>query len=163
MDLFDTDPEGRIIEHWDVIQAYSESTASGAGMVDGETEVVDLERTAENKELVLEYTKQVLQEGRLGSLQRFVAADLVQHSPTIAAGRDGLASWLTSEESGDYEMLFRLVGQGNFVATLGKRHAAGADHAVTNLYRVEDGRIVEHWDAGEEIAPREHWGNSGKF
>ena len=88
---------------------------------------------------------------------------MVQHSPEIAEGRDGLAAWLQSSSSGDYEMLFRLIGEGNFVVTYGKRHAAGKEHAVFDLYRLEGGLIVEHWDVVEEILPRDQWGNSGKF
>ncbi len=163
MDLFDTDSKGLIIEHWDVIQPYVESTASGAGMIDGESEVADLERTDENKELLLEYTKQVLQGRHFERADRFVAVDLVQHSPGIGAGREGLAAWLTSGEGGDYEMLFKLIGQGNFVVAFGKRHLEGTDYAVVDLYRLESGLIVEHWDTVEEILSRDQWGNSGKF
>ncbi len=163
MDLFDTDSEGKVVEHWDVIQAYAESTASGAGMVEGADEVVDLEQADENKERVLEYTKQVLQERQPERLSPFVAPALVQHSPSIAAGRAGLRAWLDSDASGHYEMLFLLIGQGNLVATLGKRHAGGKDYAVVDLYRLERGLIVEHWDVVEEILERDQWGNSGKF
>ena len=35
--------------------------------------------------------------------------------------------------------------------------------AVVDLYRVTDGRIVEHWDVSEEITPAETWVNTGKF
>ena len=62
-----------------------------------------------------------------------------------------------------YEMLFQLIGQGDFVATYGKRHAGGKNIAVFDLYRVADGTIVEHWMNQEEISPRAMWGNSGKF
>jgi hypothetical protein len=40
---------------------------------------------------------------------------------------------------------------------------AGVDTAVIDLFRVTDGRIVEHWDVMEEITPEETWVNSGKF
>ncbi len=163
MDLFDTDAKGRIIEHWDVIQPFSEETVSGSGMVLGETEVTDIERTDENKEWVREYTKQVLQERQLGTVGQFVAPGLVQHSPSIPGTLRGLETWLASDESGHYEMLFKLVGEGGFVATLGKRHVAGQDQAVIDLYRVENGLIVEHWDVVETILSRDQWGNTGKF
>jgi predicted SnoaL-like aldol condensation-catalyzing enzyme len=163
MDVFDTDAEGLIREHWDVIQAYSESTASGAGMIGDPSEVVDLERSSENKEIVLEYTKQVLQARHVDRIDRFVAPSLVQHNPSVTSGTEALAAWITSDEAGDYEMLFKLVGQGNLVATLGKRHVAEKDYVAADLYRVASGLIVEHWDAVEEILSRDQWGNSGKF
>ena len=163
MDLFDTDAEGRIIEHWDVIEAFAEQVPSGAGMVEGASDVDESVDTTASKGLVREYIKQVVQQGEHDKLDHFVSPDLIQHSPRIAAGRDGLRDHLASEASGDYEMLFMLIGQGNFVATLGKAHVAGQDHAVIDLYRVENGQIAEHWDVDEPILERGQWGNSGKF
>lgn len=39
----------------------------------------------------------------------------------------------------------------------------GTRRAVIDLYRVEQDKIVEHWDVSEEIAPESTWINSGKF
>ena len=163
MDMFYTDADGLILEHWDTIAPYVEDTASGADMVGGATDVDPRADTEASKALVLEYTKQVRQEGDLSKIDQFVAADLVAHAAPIKAGRAGLADWLGSDDAGTYDMLFQLLGQGDFVVTYGKRHARGKDIAVFDLYRVADGRIVEHWMNEEEISPRELWGNSGKF
>jgi len=163
MDLFYTGSDGLILEHWDTIAPYVTETASGFDMVRGATQV-DLSADAPaNKALVLEFTKQVLQERAFDKLGSFVARDLVQHGATILPGRTGLANWLGSDGAGTYEMLFKLIGQGDFVVTYGKRHARGKDIAVFDLYRVENGQIVEHWMNEEDISPREAWGNSGKF
>ena len=36
--------------------------------------------------------------------------------------------------------------------------------SFNDLYRVADGRIVEHWDTTEKIAPSSAWkNNNGKF
>ncbi len=162
MDMFYTDPDGLILEHWDTIAPYAPETVSGEDMVGGVKDVdLDADSVA-NKALVLEFTKQVRQQGDVTIIDQFVAPDLVQHAPLIGAGRAGLAEWLSSA-SGTYEMLFHHMGQGDFVLTYGKRHAAGKDIAVFDLYRVADGKIAEHWMNEEEISPREAWGNSGKF
>jgi len=162
MDMFYTDPQGLILEHWDTIAAYEESTASGEDMVGGARDV-DLDvPTDANKALVLEFTKQVRQERGLDKLDQFLSSDFVTHAPTIAAGRAGLTDWLAGT-AGSYEMLFHLMGQGNFVVTYGKRHAEDQDIAVFDLYRVEHGKIVEHWMNEEVISDRANWGNSGKF
>ena len=163
MDLFDTDSEGKIIEHWDTIAAYQEKTASGEDMVGGARDVEDVDRTEQNKERVLEFVKQVLQERNFDRAAEFVADDLIQHHPAIEAGGNAFADWLKSDEFGSYDMLFKLIGEGNFVMTYGKRHIDGKDHAVFNIYRLQNGMIVEHWENAEEIAPREQWGNTGKF
>lgn len=163
MDMFYTDADGLILEHWDTIAPYIETTASGTDMVGGPNEIAADADTAANKALVLEYTKQVLQQREFDKLADFVAPDLVQHAADIPAGPQGLRDWLMSEAAGAYEMLFNLIGQGDFVMTYGKRHAGGKDIAVFDLYRVAGGKIVEQWSNPEEISPREAWGNSGKF
>ena len=163
MDMFYTDADGLILEHWDTIAPFAAATASGEDMVRGATEVDSAADTQASKDLVLEYTKQVLQEGNHGKLGDFVAPDLIQRAPNIAAGGVGLEAWLKSDEAGGYEMMFQLIGQGDLVVTYGKRHAQGKNIAVFDLYRVANGLIVEHWANEEEVALREHWGNSGKF
>lgn len=163
MDLFYTDPQGLILEHWDTIAPYVADTVSSADMVRGTIDIDLNADTEANKALVLEYTKQVLQERGYGKLDKFVSDEIIQHSPMIEAGCAGLSSWLSSNAAGDYEMLFQLIGQGDFVVTYGKRHADEKDIAVFDIYRVIGGKIVEHWMNEEEISPRKDWGNSGKF
>ena len=163
MDLFFTDPDGLILEHWDTIAAFETNTRSGENMVGGTSSVDHSADMQANKTLVLEFTKQVLQGGRHDRLSSFVADDLIQRAADIAPGRTGLNDWLGSDSFGQYEMLFKLIGQGDHVVTYGKRHANGDDVAVFNIYRVENGKIAEHWMNEEVISPREAWGNSGKF
>ena len=163
MDMFYTDPDGMLLEHWDTIAPFVAATASGADMVGGSKEINLGADTASSQALVLEYTKQVRLERRFDKLPAFVSAEIVQHAAHIGAGLEGLAAWLATDEAGDYEMLFHLMGQGDFVMTYGKRHAQSKDIAVFDLYRVAGGKIVEHWMNEEEIGPRESWGNAGKF
>ena len=76
MDMFDTDADGRIIEHWDVIAAYSDETPSGYNMVGETSELIDIDdidKTQHNKSVVLEYVKQVLQGRGLTAIKRFVS------------------------------------------------------------------------------------------
>ena len=163
MDMFYTDADGLILEHWDTIAPYVGETAAGTDMIGGARDVDFEADTETNKAIVLEYTKQVRQQGEFGKLDQFVADNIVQHAPTIGAWRAGLADWLGSDDAGAYEMLFKIIGQGDFVVTYGKRHARGKDIAVFDLYRLSDGKIVEQWMNEEEISPRDTWGNSGKF
>lgn len=163
MDMFFTDADGLILEHWDTIAAYVAKTASGTDMVGGNMDVDLTADTENNKAIVREYTKQVRQEGDHSKLDQFVSADFTTHAATIPSGQDGLHQWLRSDEAGSYEMLFQIIGQGDVVVTYGKRHAMGKDIAVFDVYRLDGGQIVEHWMNEEEIGPREAWGNSGKF
>ena len=62
-DFFDTDEDDKIIEHWDVIAPYFEANPSGHSAIDGPTEITDLDKTEENKELVRNLIQDVLMKG----------------------------------------------------------------------------------------------------
>mgnify|MGYP001812155337 CR=1 FL=1 len=165
-DFFDTDTDDRIIEHWDVIAPYAARTPSGHSSIDGSTEVVDLERTESNKAVVRGLITDVLMEGGDESaVDRYISADTyIQHNPEV---EDGLAPFkalvLAPDRPLVYEEIVLLVGQGNFVATLCRSRGDGAEQAQVDLFRLEDGLVVEHWDNVEPVPPQEEWANSGKF
>ncbi|TWU54883.1 SnoaL-like domain protein [Rubripirellula tenax] len=83
MDMFFTDAKGLILEHWDTIAPYVAETKSGEDMVGGPSDVNMSVDTAASKSLVLEYTKQVLQEAEHHKIDRFISEDLVQHAGAI--------------------------------------------------------------------------------
>ncbi len=53
--------DGKLAEHWDNLQVPGAPNPSGRTMVDGETELRDLDKTAENKVLVSDFVRDVLQ------------------------------------------------------------------------------------------------------
>ena len=166
LDFFNTDTDDKIIEHWDVIAEYSNSTPSGHTSVDGSTEVTDLDRTEENKVLVRSMIQDVFMPGgNSHNIDNYISAETyIQHNKEVP---DGLAAFkplaIAEDRPLNYDEIVLLVGQGNFVATLCKANWEGHPYAQADLFRIEDGLIVEHWDAAEPIGPKEDWVNSGKF
>jgi predicted SnoaL-like aldol condensation-catalyzing enzyme len=166
MDFFDTDDNDKIIEHWDVIAEYSASTPSGHTSVDGPTEVTDHNRTDENKALVRELIEDVLMPGgNPSNIDGHISADrYIQHNREVADGLEQFkALAIDPNRTLYYDEIVLVVGQGNFVATLCRANWEGAPYAQADLFRIEDGKVVEHWDAAEPIGPEEEWVNSGKF
>ena len=167
-DFFDTDKNDKIIEHWDVIQAYKENTVSRRTMVDGPTEIEDLDKTEANKEHIRKFVADVLMGRNLDNITKYVSTEQYdQHNPEIGDGIKGLMKHIQNKvangiKSG-YEKLHLLVGQGNFVAILSHAIVGDADYAFIDIFRLKDGLIVEHWDVQEKILPENQWGNSGKF
>lgn len=167
-DIFDTDENGKIVEHWDIIQAYEEKTASGRTMVDGPTEIEDLDKTKENKALVQNFFDDVLIGGDFQKVTDYISTEQYdQHNPSVGDGLEGFGKHVQEMTekgiSSSYEKLHILLGQGNFVAALSHTKVAGEDHAFIDLFRIKDGKILEHWDIQEKILPKDQWGNSGKF
>lgn len=164
-DFFDTDKNDKIIEHWDVISEYAPQTPSGHTSVDGQTEITDLEKTEANKKLVRDLIHDVLISEAPASIDNYISSQTyIQHNKDVP---DGLAHFkpiaLDKNKSLIYEEIVLLVGQGNFVATLCKAAWKGQPFAQVDIFRIEDGKVVEHWDNAEPVPPEGEWENSGKF
>ncbi len=167
-DLFDTDDDDRIVEHWDVIAPVVGTTVSGHTQVDGTVEITDLDETEQNKAVVGEFITEVLQNGRGDRITDFISSDTyIQHNPQVGDGIEGLQTFLGQlAERGQsmvYEDVAFVVGQGNFVASYSRVDLGGQQLAVFDLYRLQDGLIVEHWDNMEPIPDQADAVNSGKF
>mmetsp|Transcript_7766 Transcript_7766/g.8909 ORF Transcript_7766/g.8909 Transcript_7766/m.8909 type:complete len:270 (+) Transcript_7766:170-979(+) len=159
MDLFDSDKNEKIVEHWDCIQEWKD--AEGRSMVEGETTVKDVNATQANKNVVRRFLVDVLQCRDFASIPKYVDSDnYVDHNTSV----DDLEQFLTSKpEDYSYEMVFRVIGEGNFVVSYSKAIEGDEEFAVFDLFRLESEKIVEHWDVREKILDRSQWGNTGKF
>lgn len=161
-DIFDTDDNSKLIEHWDMIEELRETTVGGRTQLDGPTEPRNLDRTEANKQLVTHYVDEVLITADHERIPHFVAEDCAQHNPDLPDGSAALRAHAI--ESGvRYVERHLTIGCGDFVATLAEVESNATPLAVIDLYRVEQDLIVEHWDVIEQITPEETWVNSGKF
>jgi predicted SnoaL-like aldol condensation-catalyzing enzyme len=162
---------GLIVEHWDNLRNQTPANGSGRSQTDGPTEVVDREKTIENKRIVREF---VTENWFLGqdSCGRFTRNDVyVQHNPD---GADGVQNFRTTmlrlRKIGitmQFTQIHQILGEGNFVLAMSEGlfgAGGGQPTAFYDLFRLEDGLIVEHWDVIEPILPRDQWKNgNGKF
>ncbi|MGM9488048.1 nuclear transport factor 2 family protein [Ideonella sp. YS5] len=162
--------DGRIVEHWDNLQPTpAQPNPSGRTMIDGPTEPTDLDRTAANKQLVAAFVDDILVNGRMDRLAGYYDGDRYhQHNPQIADGLSGLGAALQAMAQAGvtmkYDRVHHVLGEGSFVLVASEGEFAGQPSAFFDLFRVEDGKIAEHWDTIEPIPPRAEWKNSnGKF
>lgn len=164
-DFFDTDKNDKIIEHWDVISAYAPQTPSGHTSIDGATEITDLDKTEENKQLVRGLIGDVLIGENPENIDQYISSETyIQHNAEVPDGLEHFKPLaLAKNKPLIYDEIVLLVGQGNFVATLCKASWKGQPFAQVDIFRIEDGKVVEHWDNAEPVPPKEEWANSGKF
>ncbi len=167
-DLFDTDGNDRMIEHWDVIAPYVGKTASGRTSVDGSTEIEDLELTDANKETVRRFIDNILMNSRADKITNYISPNRYdQHAAEIGDGLDGLMSHFqrlqASGEVARYHKVHNLIGQGNFVVAFSHLQKGASHYAVFDIFRLKGGKLLEHWDVQEKILAPEEWNNSGKF
>ena len=164
-DLFDTNEDEKIIEHWDVISAFEGPGPAGHTQVDGTTEISDLELTEYNKGRIRLFMAEVLQNGDLDYFDDYVAEDLIQHAVGLEDGRAAMRNRIEDAHDAGVqcEFVFKLIGQGDFVVSYSKSVMDDDAVAVFNIWRLSEGKIVEHWSNVETIPPRSEWANSGKF
>jgi len=161
--------DGQAVEHWDNIQERLGPNESGRTMVDGPTEAVDLDLTECNRALVRSFVEVVLIDGNLEQLTDFVdEQSFAEHNPRLADGVLTLRTALEAEDENDgridYQRIHRVLAEGNFVLCVSEGNNRGVHSAFYDLFRLADGKVVEHWDTTEKIAPRSEWKNdNGKF
>lgn len=156
---------GRIVEHWDnLMPAPTSPNPSGHSAIDGATAVTDLDKTEANKTLARRFVDEVLIGGRSDELDLFFEGDaLTQHDPLIGDGADAYLKGLTANGY-RYDKIEKVFGQGNFVLVVSEGTDDGTPVAYYDLYRIDKGKIVEHWDVIEPIPPQSEWKNpNGKF
>ncbi|MEM9487662.1 MAG: dihydrofolate reductase [Myxococcota bacterium] len=160
MDLFDTDADGKIVEHWDVIQAWTDES-----QVTGESRVDLSEPTERNKAVVRTMMNEVFIYGDITRIGEFVAEDVVVHQPGLGSGLQPWRDQLAAEfaRGTRYDFVFRLIGQGNFVVTFSRVKGADGGRATFEVFRLADGRVVEVWSTAEPIPTPEEARNVGKF
>ena len=160
--------DGFAVEHWDNIQPRLGPNGSGHSMVDGPTEAEDLDRTEDNRARVRAFVEEVLIGRAFDRIAEFVRVDLIEHKPHLTDGVSALRTALDVPEGAAgavrYDRLHRVLAEGNFVLAVSEGEKDGNHAALYDLFRLSDGRIVEHWDTVEKVAPRSEWKNeNGKF
>jgi len=162
--------DGQAVEHWDNIQRRQEPNISGNSMVDGETAVTDHEITESNRILIQLFVEDVLINGCIEKLSNYInPKQYIEHSPRFGNDLDRLSTALsTSNADGsisiNYEKSHRFLADGNFVLSVCEGRANQVESSFFDLYRINDGKIVEHWDTTEAIPSHDKWkNNNGKF
>lgn len=162
--------DGKIVEHWDNLIEVQKPNPSGRTQFDGSTEVTDLDKTAANKKVVQGFIENVLLGHEMDKVTTYINPEkYLQHNPAVADGLEGFgAAMKYFADNGlvmEYTKLHKVLGQGNFVLAMSEGKFGKGEHtAFYDLFRLENGQIVEHWDVISTIPPQSEWKNeNGKF
>jgi predicted SnoaL-like aldol condensation-catalyzing enzyme len=102
------------------------------------------------KEIAIGIIQTGLIEGDINFINKYVAEDYIQHNPQAPDGRAGLigfTQYLASSGNENKATVVRALSQGDLVA-LHVIYELGDDKiAAFDLFRFEDGIVVEHWDS----------------
>jgi predicted SnoaL-like aldol condensation-catalyzing enzyme len=142
--------DGLIVEHWDSFEPVVGETASGNSQVDGPTEPGPADSTA-TRARVEEIVQTILVENDFSRLDEFLAGeDYIQHNPRFGNGVSALGAALASlAEQGismTYTARHHTVAEGDFGLVLSEGLFGGERYTFYDLFRIGDGRALEHWD-----------------
>ena len=140
---------GLVAEHWDAIIPLKEKNPSGRLQTGGPTDIVDDERTEENKALAQGFVTECLIGEDFTNAGKYVK-NYLQHNPMVADGLTALQGAVTAIKN---DKIHRVIGQGNFALTQSQGRWADGDVplAIYDLFRIENGAIVENWDVLQDI------------
>lgn len=168
-DIFRFDAEGKIAEHWDNLADKAEPNPSGHTQVDGYDSLEDLDKTEENREIIKNFLHDVMQGKAPEKTPSYFDGDTyIQHNTGIADGLSGLGAALEALGKQGIQMIYdnihQVLAQGNYVLAVSEGTFGGAPTSYYDLWRIENGKVAEHWDVMETIADKDTWQNqNGKF
>ena len=121
-------------------------------------------RLAANKRLAFDFWREVLEAGHLELADRYLAEGYIQHNPNVPSGRAGFVTFFSrfakprAVQPRIAAPLVSVVAEGDRVVLSfvqethdPKDAAKKATTTWFDMFRIEGGRIAEHWDC----APKE--------
>lgn len=110
-----------------------------------------------NKTIVLECYRKIIRDLDLALVDNYVSDNYIQHSPTVKDGKEGLLEMLAflktlprPAEHGPTPII-RVIADGDLVAVHLDIKFMGQRVAVIDVFRLFNGKITEHWDAGQSL------------
>ncbi len=167
-DIIRLDKNGKVAEHWDAMTELVKETTSGRTQTDGPTTAEDLDKTDENKALAKALVEDVLMGKNPGKITDYISAEQYdQHNPGIKDGLAGIieaVAYLTSKNNMfKYNKIHKVLGEGNFVLTVSEGEWNSKQQVFYDLFRVANGKMVEHWDVIQEIPTEGLANDNGMF
>lgn len=116
-------------------------------------------RLAANKRLVYDFWREVFEAGHMELAEKYMAEGYIQHNPNVPTGRAAFVEFFSKNvaprpiESRVRAPLIAILAEGDRVVLAFAREVvdpkdAAKKYSTTwfDMFRIEDGKIAEHWD-----------------
>jgi predicted SnoaL-like aldol condensation-catalyzing enzyme len=114
------------------------------------------DQLARNKQLVLAFYHKIIGEKDYEGARQYMGTEYRQHAPYATDGHTGIAEWLRKFKEAfpqhRYEVK-KVIAEGDLVVL----HLHGMNgpnphgESVVDIFRIENGKVVEHWDVIQPI------------
>jgi predicted SnoaL-like aldol condensation-catalyzing enzyme len=109
-----------------------------------------------NKQVVLDFYEKALNQKDFDAASKHLGSRYTQHNPRVADGPEafkGFLQMLREKSPTSRNEIKRVFADGDYVIlhVHAKREPGARGTAVVDIYRLENGKIVEHWDVLQEV------------
>lgn len=116
----------------------------------------ELKMENSNKQLIIDFYSKVFGLGDEKFADKVLADNYIQHNPIVKTGKSGFMEFMTMlkqmpKPKNPKQPFMRFLSEGDFVAVHSQIEFMGKENATVDFYRIENGLILEHWDAVQEI------------
>jgi predicted SnoaL-like aldol condensation-catalyzing enzyme len=120
------------------------------------TYAADTAQTEANKKVVAEFYEAAINQKNFEAAAKFLGPRYIQHNPNAADGPEGLKAFINflREKFPDSRSEVKQVfADGDYVIqhVHSVRVPGSRGSAIINIFKLENGKIVEHWDVIQEI------------
>jgi predicted SnoaL-like aldol condensation-catalyzing enzyme len=144
--------------------AFAQNATLSANEADGSVSAAQREA---NKKVAVNFYNLGLNDKKPDEAMKYVSHNLKQHSVLVEDGYAGLRKfldWVRTEQPKLHADITQVFADGSYVILNVRmiRHPGDRGLAIAEIYRVQDGKLAEHWDRIQEI-PEKSKNSNGLF
>src|SRR5580692_371072 len=112
------------------------------------------EQARRNKELITRYYDLALNRKDFAAARAYIGPYYRQHSTYGADGPEGLAEFIEVAKTTFPNLkvdFVRMIADGDYVLMHNRGANSPGTKAVVDIFRLEDGKVVEHWDVLQDV------------
>jgi predicted SnoaL-like aldol condensation-catalyzing enzyme len=109
-----------------------------------------------NKKVVVDFYEKALNQKDFDAAAKYFGPRYIQHNPLVPNGPDGLKALVTllkEKFPNAHSEIKRVIAEGDLVVlhVHAVREPGQRGRAIVDIFKVEDGKIVEHWDVIQDV------------
>jgi predicted SnoaL-like aldol condensation-catalyzing enzyme len=129
--------------------------------------VADAQQQEQNKKAVVEFYDKAINQKDFEAASKYMGSRYTQHNPNAADGPEGLKAFLgflKEKFPASRSEIKRVLADGDYVIlhVHAVREPGTRGNAIIDIFKLENGKIVEHWDVVQPI-PEKAANTNGMF